>query len=526
MPAIFDSSIFDGTTFDVGEATAIGSSSLNQLAANGVGQADFVATGTPNINQLTANGVASGGSYNLSGAPTLSQLTVSSSGIAHYPATGTSNLSQLTASASALMAANGAQGNPNLLKLTVSAIAVLVRSASGAPTLSQLTAHGVGSPYTAVRRNIGITFYTPATYGVFVHEPWWPHPRIRDLTHKAMNINRDYERMAAGHATIDLPALDENDHTIHQGNILTIVSNDQPAWVGPIFTLSDSMRSGVTNLHALGIASIMGKRIAPQHERYTMPVSSTLVFRSLISKMNARGHTGIFLPDQLEVGPTVGAGFFVGGQTILQALESLHNETNWEWWLTTEVTPAYIRTVIHWGYKQGHDLSAHVHLWHGQHLVDVELTHDLSEGKQVTTTYGGFGRPMWERKAMTQVANVALAYDVGGIAQQLAPELVVRDIMELPASLRDERARIDVTTESANALARESAKEQDRRLARETSIKVIAANIDRSALEVGNYVTIHAPIGHHRELSGAVRIVGVQPDEELGQTEFIAEVRV
>lgn len=529
--------------------TANGTCTISQLTANGDALTDPFATGDPVIAQLTADGVV----FNEpdlfgDGAPTLPALTAVAQGVHAAEATGTPLLPSPTSTGVAFHGGQNAEGLitlPQLTALGVSehadvggdaviflpaltalAVSTQIFTGTGVITLPALRSAGNASPYAPIYRAVGLTFPKSDPYGVFIHEPWWPYKRIADLTLWASNIDRTYERMQPGIASLNLPVSLGNDHSIHQGNILVIISRDQPTWAGTILIHDDALGTGQITIFARELSNILDKRTAPQGERYNFGIGSTYYFKSLINKMNARGFTGIELAKDLEPGPTI-YDIFAGGQTVLQDLEEVHNRTNWEWWMEYEAAPGYLRSRIHWGYKQGVDLSATHHLWHALHFKNISLRHDVSEGKQVTTSIGGFGKPVWERIAVTREANYGpQRLDIGGNIE-LAPELVVRTVAELPAGLRDERVQLEVTTENSSELSRRAQREQERRLAAETQIRMTVVGLsDRSMLQVGNYITIHAPVGHHGELDGAVRLVGVQPDEELGEVDCIAEVRL
>lgn len=547
---IFDSNIFDPNIFDAQSGNiASGTPTLSKLISSSDAFTPTNASGAPLLSQLISVADAySEPDLDGSGTPTLPQLTTIGSAVHAQSASGTPTLPQLTSTGVAFHGGQNAEGLITLPQLTSSGVAEFAAvggdaqiflpalealgssgqlfTASGAVTLALLRATGKASPYIPVYRAVGIVFPKSNPYGIFVHEPWWPYKRIADLTVWASNIDRTYERMQAGVASLNLPAQLSDNHSIHQGNILVIISRDQPTWAGTILIHDDALGTGQITIFARELSNILDKRTAPQAERYNFGIGSTYYFRSLINKMNARGFTGIELAAGLEPGPTL-YDIFAGGQTVFQDLEEIHNRTNWEWWMEYEAAPGYLRSRIKWGYKQGVDLSATHHLWHPINFKSISLRHDVSEGKQVTTSIGGFGRPVWERTAVTREANYGpQRLDIGGTIE-LAPELVVRTVAELPAGLRDERVQLEVTTESPNELSRRAQREQERRLAGETQIRMTVVGLsDRTMLQVGNYITIHAPVGHHGELDGAVRIVGVQPDEELGETDVIAEVRV
>lgn len=540
-----------GTTIiaAVGPASAIGTATISKLSANGDAFNPPLATGASLLSSLTSNSDAfSEPDLFGDGTPTLPMLTAIGTAVHASTGTGTPSLPspistgvafhggqnaeglitlpQLTALSVGEFAANGGFVQVTLPMLEALAASVQLLTATGAPTLPNLRSAGKASPYTPVYRAVGLVFPKSDPYGIFVHEPWWPYKRIADLTIYASNIDRTYQRMQPGVASINLPVSLGNDHSIHQGNILVIISRDQPTWAGTILVHDDALGTGYITIFARELSNILDKRTAPQGEHYNFGIGSTYYFRSLINKMNARGFTGIELAPNLEPGPTI-YDIFAGGQTVFQDLDEAHNRTNWEWWMEYEAAPGYLRSRIKWGYKQGVDLSATHHLWHPIHFKNISLRHDVSEGKQVTTSIGGFGKPMWERIAVTREANYGpQRLDIGGNIE-LAPELVVRTVAELPAGLRDERVQLEVTTENSSELSRRAQREQERRLAAETQIRMTVVGLsDRSMLQVGNYITIHAPVGHHGELDGAVRIVGTQPDEELGEVDIIAEVRL
>ncbi len=370
-----------------------------------------------------------------------------------------------------------------------------------------------------------LTIIHPIRYGVFIHNPWGPYERIAELT-TAHNVDRSYERMQPGSAVVELPVRNLDPRPIRQGNLLVIVSRDQPVWAGPILMMKNQLSSGTLTLSAIGLAALLDGRVSPQGQQYTTYTGSGRVIRDLLNNANAHGHTGISL-GRIEPGPSVDD-LIVGGQTVMQSLEELYNRTNFEWWLDIEAGAGHINATLNWGWKQGEDLASKVHLWYGRHFKEVELDNDVSKGKQVTVAYGGFGQRIPDRPAVSRSAAIGpQRIDIGALVMQNEGAGAFRTEQDLPASLRTERSHIEVTTSSPGELGRRASKEQLRQVLAETAAPFTANKLcDWNALKVGNYVTLHAPVGFPGNVDGPVRITGVQPDDELGEILCTTEARL
>lgn len=373
------------------------------------------------------------------------------------------------------------------------------------------------------RRTLSIIH--PIRYGVFIHSPWAPYHRIAELT-TAHNVDRSYERMQPGNAVVELPARGLDPRPIKQGNLLVIVSRDQPVWAGPILQMENTLSTGNLTLNAIGLAAILDGRVAPLGQTYSDWTGSGRVVRDLLNNANGRAQTGI-TAGVFEPGPSIDS-LQVGGQSVMQALEELHNRTNYEWWLDIEAGPGHLNAKLCWGRKQGRDLTAKAHLWYGLHFKDASLRNDVSRGKQVTTSVGGLGRMLKDRVAVTRSAALGpQRIDMGGLVMQGEPSGLFRTVQDLPAGMRNERVQMEVMTESPGELGRRASRQEERELLAETSIQFTANKIyDWNNLRVGNYVTLHAPIGLPGTADGPVRLTGVQPDDELGEIVCTAEARL
>lgn len=524
--------------------SATGTDTLSQLTASGSASQEISASGTPSLPQLSAAGDALYVTpITASGDDSLSQLTAQVTGYKDFGATGAPTLPPIVATGDSVSGLIAATGTPTLQQLLAFGQSTpsdpLVIDDTPAifewilPTATAVYPHTFTAPvqtwewvlpqasYPIYKR---ISILHLPSYGVFIHSPWFPYKRIRDITHLVSNIDRNYSRMDVGNLSFTIPKLPADDHSIHQGNIAVVQTEDQPVWAGPIYILEDSLGTGTTQVRAYDMASLLARRMTDIGEHYTTAIGSGAVIRSMINKMNARGATGIII-GQIDPGPVL-YDLELGGQSVLDGLNQIHDRTDWEWWIENEATPHKLVSRFFYGRRQGVDLSRTIHLWYGHHFKEGTLTHDLSEGKQVSIVVGGGFKKIWNR-------NYALASSITGpkisnqsLLNQLTPELNVRTNNQLPAALRDERQRVDVMTENSSELIRSSERDAIRKLYAETTLQVVLNNFDRAPLLVGNYISIHAPLGHHGELDGPVRLVEVQPDDELGETICTMEVRL
>lgn len=355
---------------------------------------------------------------------------------------------------------------------------------------------------------------------VYIHNPWGAGETLCELT-TAHNITRSYARMQPGQTSLVLSREEPGLGNVFEGNLLVIESSEMSPWVGPILTIDEDPWTGDVQVNALGHAAILDGRETPQNEKYTSSIGSGLVARNLLPTANQRSHTGIYA-GHLEVGPPI-EDWTVGGQSLLEALNELSSRTDYEWWLEEDTNRKHVRTTLRWGFRQGHDHSADVHLWLGVHC-SLRYRRDQSQVKQVTTVIGDFGVEVGDRNSVTRLANVGAArVDLGSSSYESSSGAAIRGIASMPAGLRNERSQFEVMTTNTAELSRRAKRSQERLIFAAEQFEVVANRATNwTHLRVGNYITIHGSLGT-KTIDDAVRIVSVSPNEERGECALSCE---
>lgn len=335
----------------------------------------------------------------------------------------------------------------------------------------------------------------------------------------AHDISRSYKRMEQGEAQVSISSRDPqaNLDTLRLGNLLVIESPDYPPWVGPITQPKESSESGMIDIGALGLASLLDGHITPQSEAYTTSTGSGAIVASIVRGANRQGPTGIGLPAILPTGPAV-SDLSIGGQSCLEALNELADRSFYEWWIDVSVTPYAITATLRWGLAQGEDYSASMHLYERQHLVTFNYGLDLGQLKSAVSVLGG-SSSLADRAAVMQAVGTG-----NNSSAQLVDERIRRQVLSYGAPAT-QRVVLDPTTTNPSELARRGKRNQERGLtAAETIELIVNRNADWRKLWLGNYVTANARTTLGGDLSRVVRIVAAQPSEESGVTNLGVEI--
>lgn len=337
----------------------------------------------------------------------------------------------------------------------------------------------------------------------------------------AHDISRSYKRMDPGQAQISISTRDPQASldVLRLGNLLVIESPDYPPWVGPITQPKESSESGMIDIGALGLASMLDGRVMPQGMSFTSATGSGAIQSSIIREANREGPTGIFCPAVQPTGPSV-VDLSLGGQSALDALNQLYDRTFYEWWLDITVTPYAITATARWGAAQGVDYSGMLHLYEKQHFTTFEYGQDLTQLKTAVSVLGGTA-DLADRAAVTQA--IGTSRNAGA---QIVDERVRRALLAYGAP-PTQRVILDPTTNNPAELARRGQSDQNRglTLAQQFGLEV-NTNADWSKLWLGNYITVEARTTLGGDLASIVRIVDAEPSEEKGSTNLGVEVAV
>ncbi len=357
---------------------------------------------------------------------------------------------------------------------------------------------------------------------VYVRNPYWPRERIAELT-SAHNRDRAFMRMDAGQCVIQVNRYDVmiGPDVIKAGNLIEVEADDVPLWCGPMVAFSEAMASGVIEVTALHYDVITQNRQTPQSLTYDKPIGSTAVAEQLVGYMNSGEHTGIEWYPRSEVGPSIEAAQ-LGGQSIKEALGELHSRTDYEWWPEFDASPCHLTMQLHWGAKEGRDCSGELHLYEGVHFTDLTYKQDQSQVKTDLTGISGMGQEIPDRESVTYLLAPQRG-TVSALRQSSASEGVRRNVGPLPAGLRNEATFYALMATNTAELTRAVQRQAERPL---VASGLVSARVNRLAdwrlLRVGNIVTFHARLGMGT-LDGPRRIVGMQPDEEMGECEIDTE---
>ena len=359
---------------------------------------------------------------------------------------------------------------------------------------------------------------------VYIHEPIWPFSRLCALT-TAHGVDRSLEIMDPGSATVRIARNDQaiTADRLKYGNILVVTSDVARDWAGPVTLLQESYSTGEITIGALEQSAILNVRPTPLTEQWNSGASGA-VFTSIMNRINGRGHTGLFTPDGVPAGPAI-TDLSIGGQSALEALGELFSRTGYEWWLDTAVRPSGITWTLNWGQKQGEDNADFVVI-RDRHLSDLEYTLDVSKVRQAVTVVGGFGS-LPNRTAVTRTTvGVQGVRDVGSGAIELADQALI-DALDVPPALRSETVFLQPRTSDQTALSRLAQQALERPLSgAEKFSATVNVLFDWTRLGLGDYVTINTARLGLGAIDRKVRIIGMQPDEELGELDLVLEVPV
>lgn len=356
---------------------------------------------------------------------------------------------------------------------------------------------------------------------VYVRNPYWPRERIAELT-SAANADRAWLRMDAGQCIVQVNRYDEmlSQDVLKAGNLLEVEAPDAPLWAGPMVAFAESMGAGVIEITALHNSVILQNRETPQALVYEKPIGTTAVAQQLIGYMNDGEHTGIEWEPRSEAGPSVEA-MQLGGQSIKEALGEMHSRSDYEWWTDFEYSPCHLTMRLRWGFREGRDCSAEVHLYEAVHFSELVFKQDQSMVKTHVTGLTDMGTLIPERQSVTYL--LAPQRGSSPLRSSSAPEAVQRNVGALPAGLRNEATFYALMATTPSELTRATQRRAERPL---VASGLVSARVNRVAswddLRVGNVVTFHARLGLGT-LGAPRRIVGMQRDEEMGECELDTE---
>lgn len=367
---------------------------------------------------------------------------------------------------------------------------------------------GVGGGDTSPIEAPGSPDYQQSRY--FVRSPWEPHEVIAELT--TAQGPYAWQEMEPGTAQVTVhnedPAVSED--VLQAGNFFSIEHPLMPAFAGVLMTAEDGKRGGTLTLNILEHYGLLDARSAPQDLAFEDAVGAGIVAKSVVNIANSRLHTGI---DVIAApGPPV-EDLPVGGQSVLEVLNELHDRTGYEHWTESECMPSHLNTTLYFDQRRGEDVSDSLHLFEGPHFADTRHKQDASQARQTVTVLGDFGVEIAERQSVTR-SSLLNAKDIAAKAYE-STSFLPSDADSLPG-LYAERLQIEVTTSSRAELSRRADKAQTKPLRKQQTFEDDVAlpalsEAQTRLLRIGNTWTRHGRFGG-RYLARVVRITGMEFD--------------
>lgn len=354
---------------------------------------------------------------------------------------------------------------------------------------------------------------------VSVHSPYWPFHRIATFT-TVDNLNFGEQLMQVSRCKFtiskdDYAALPDY---ITRGNLIAIESAVTRPMVYFMTPIEENLSSSIVSIEGFDFYELLNAKPTRQLSRFQAAAGQ--VFSQLIRAMNARGHTGLFMPGRVVPGPRVDID--VSGKQTLEALNDLAQRSNYEYGIDYEVKPSGIVATIDFVYRRGHDKSNSIVLYEGTNIVDVNRIQDTRGLRQSVTIYGGAG-PLSQRTALTRAASGAPQAQDLGTAVETASELY-RRTLDVPPMLRSSTIlyrnssdRTELSYDAARALEYPIGIAERYRL-------IINDTIDWAQIVIGDYVRIVVSSLALGPLDRVVRVTGMQPDPLKGQCVLTVEV--
>lgn len=353
----------------------------------------------------------------------------------------------------------------------------------------------------------------------YIHNGRWPYQRICELV-TAGNMDRSFILMETGQAMVRIARSDPFFAQVVGGRRLVIESPVQPDWVGPIYGLEESRISGYMEVRASGMAAFMDNKLTPQSLDIVRTVGSNNVHRTLITLMNARGHTGIYLAPTTPVSPIV-KNLPLGGESVLEAHNDMHERTDYEWMLWSDVSSSQIKTYVEWLKRQGaQDSSLIPHLYEGVHFDVDSYKLDMSLIKQAVQVVSGFGDPMADREsAIRQNQTVGQRFNLGSV-----PELA-QVVEDLPSGMRNETIQYAVNNPGASQASNMAKRALERPFRAGEKFGLTAnTRVNWLTLQVGHYFYYHGSLGGG--ITRKVRILATQPNEYVDRLDMVVEANL
>jgi len=289
-------------------------------------------------------------------------------------------------------------------------------------------------------------------------------------------------------------------------------------WIGWIERPQYDAASGMVTVDCIDVAGMMGKRHSGL--KSTRSGCAGLIARDLLFQANARNGFGLVWDTTSEAGTPIST-IDVSGNSLLDALNQLADFTGDEWWIRTVVAHDNLELYLHWGRRQGFDLSQTVYLREGREVSNFAYSQDAIEETESVMVVGS-GGAVEDRPAVVRATTGAERVNLAGAVVQQSSETYKRAAAIVPA-LASERvvvAPLESDTKALGELARNELEQSP------DTVETLAITVNERAnwpdLAVGNTVRLRAdtPWG---ALDRAVRIMESQPGD--GELDLIVQVQ-
>jgi hypothetical protein len=370
---------------------------------------------------------------------------------------------------------------------------------------------GAGSPGVA----------TPeATVGtlarVYIHDG--AGRRIGELT-TTHNIDRAYVLMEPASArfmvSVDEPLLHELDP--REGRMVVIESDRYPyPWVGKLTGLGWQREDPAVTATCRSLDAVLTQRFV----NGTYSGSAGLVFAKVLEDAAASNPTGI-APGTIAPGPPYAA--VLQDRSAFQALNLIAQQTGYEWWVEYDVSPAQVLTYANFRPARGFDRAS----THG--LIDggnADWTACKIEGETAfaLTVVGGQG-------STTQTYSERPRHTEGIVVGSVHGHSLRRTLSQAYGITRIERIRLAENLKSRDLVQDAAQAMMSRWPTPEQAMEWVVwdvdnhgAQVDWTGFDVGSVIHASAPTAFITGFTGALRIVGVQPSEELGLLRLVVEI--
>ncbi|MCJ7676823.1 MAG: hypothetical protein MUO35_03785 [Anaerolineales bacterium] len=288
-------------------------------------------------------------------------------------------------------------------------------------------------------------------------------------------------------------------------------------WIGWIERPQYDASNGMVTVDCIDVAGMMGKRHSGL--KSTRSGCAGLIARELLFQANARNGFGLQWDTTSEAGTPIST-IDVSGSSLLDALNQLADYTGDEWWIRILVAHDNLELYLHWGRRQGFDLSQTVYLREGREVSAFAYSQDTIEETESVMVVGS-GGTVEDRPTVVRATTGAERVNLAGAVVQQASETYKRSAAIVPA-LATERvlvAPLESDIKVLGELARNDLEQSP------DTVETLAITVNERAnwldLAVGNTVRLRAntPWG---ALDRAVRIMESQPGD--GELDLIVQV--